>query len=277
MVRRWVNRLGTKGRVTVACLLLLVLIGVIASGNFLRTGLISSGLPAPTIIRVPSNPTSSTSATFRYVDSEPGVDFRCSLDSLTLTTCATGGVTFRGLDQATHTFQVEAILGSVVSPTTSFVWAIIPHTPPFSSVRSTTAGPFKPTTSTPSARRNSQAPNGAGFTISANLAAPLYPGTSQELDLVFTNPNSSPINIAANAVSITVSTVKTGCKASVNFAVAQSLTAAVTIPAHQARSLSQLGVSLGDWPVIAMIGTHSSQDVCQGAPLTLRYSAGATG
>jgi hypothetical protein len=276
-VRRRVTRWGTKRRVALVCLLLLLLIGFIASDYFLHTGLISSGLSAPIITRKPSNPTSSTSATFRYVDSQPGVDFRCSLDSLTFTSCATGGVTFRGLDQGTHTFQVEAVLGSVVSPTTSFVWAIIPRTPPSSSVRSTTAGPFKPTASTSSAGRNRPAPNGAGFTISADLAAPLYPGTSQELDLVFTNPNPSPISVAAGAVSIAVSTVKSGCKASVNFAVAQSLTAAVTIPAHEARSLSQLGVSHGDWPVIAMVGTDSSQDACQDAALTLHYSAGATG
>ena len=276
MVRRWMNRSGTKRRVALIGLLL-VLIGVIASDYFLHTGLTPSGLSAPIITRMPSNPTSSTSATFRYIDPELRVGFRCSFDSLTFTTCATGGVTFRGLDQATHTFQVEAILGSVVSPTTSFVWTIIPPTPPLPSIPSITTGPFKPTTSTTSPGPYAQIPNGARFTISGNLAAPLYPGTSQELDLVFTNPNPSPINLAADAISITVSSVKTECEASVNYAVAQSLTAAVTIPAHRARSLSQLGVSHGHWPVIAMVGTDSSQDACQGAPLTLRYSAGATG
>ena len=42
-------------------------------------------------------------------------------------------------------------------------------------------------------------------------------------------------------------------------------------------SLSQLGVSTANWPVITMIDTHTNQNACQGAPLTLTYTGSATG
>ena len=38
----------------------------------------------------------------------------------------------------------------------------------------------------------------------------------------------------------------------------------------------RLAIPQHDWPVIAMIETHTNQDACAGATLTLHYSAKAT-
>jgi hypothetical protein len=115
------------------------------------------------------------------------------------------------------------------------------------------------------------------FAVGGNLTTPLYPGTSQRLSLTFTNRNSAPITIPSGGIpasDITITSRAPGC-ASSNFAVTQGLTSAVTIRAGQLTpvSLSALRVPQGDWPVIEMIETNTNQDACQGAKLTLTYSA----
>ena len=114
------------------------------------------------------------------------------------------------------------------------------------------------------------------FAVGGNLTTPLYPGTSQRLDLTFTNPSPSPITIPADGISardITVTSHAPGC-ASSNFAVTQGLASEVTIRARQVTpiSLSALGVPQDDWPAVEMIETNTNQDACQGARLTLTYS-----
>jgi len=114
------------------------------------------------------------------------------------------------------------------------------------------------------------------FSVTGSLTSPLYPGTSQPLNLTFTNPNSSSITIPSGGISasnIMVTSTVPGC-ASSNFKVAQGLTVAITIPANQLTptSLSTLGVPRADWPVIEMIETNTNQDACEGAKLTLTYS-----
>jgi hypothetical protein len=113
--------------------------------------------------------------------------------------------------------------------------------------------------------------------VSGNLTSLLYPGSSEPLDLVFTNPNTVAVNVAADGVDITISTNQAGCPAAPNFTVNRGLTTQVTIPAGSTESLSQLGVPTTDWPVIAMVDTHSNQDACEGAVLTLAYSVTVTG
>jgi hypothetical protein len=114
------------------------------------------------------------------------------------------------------------------------------------------------------------------FAVGGSLTMPLYPGTSQGLDLTFTNPGSAPITIPRGGVparDITITSRARGC-ASSNFAVAQGLTSAVTIRARQFTpvSLAALRVPPGDWPVIEMIETGTNQDACRDAKLTLTYA-----
>jgi hypothetical protein len=114
----------------------------------------------------------------------------------------------------------------------------------------------------------------ASFTIGGNLTAPLWPGSSESLDMTFTNPTAQPLAIDKGNITsgnITVSTTQTGCAAS-NFAVTQGVTERIVIPAGQTVSLSGLGVPQADWPVVEMIETNTNQDACEGAPLTLTYS-----
>jgi hypothetical protein len=119
--------------------------------------------------------------------------------------------------------------------------------------------------------------NSANFTISGNVSTPLYPGTGQSVNLTITNPNPTPITIAAGAVEITISDSRPGCPASSNFTMSQGLTTAVTVPGGSTQSLSQLGVPQADWPVVTMVDTHTNQDACEGATLTLNYAGSASG
>ena len=236
-------RFGMKRRVATAAVL--VLVAVIASCNAMSTELASPLLPAPAITQSPSDPTGSTSATFHYSDATHGVGFECSLDGSRFTPCAATGTNYRGLARGNHTFRVRATSGSTTSQATSFRWNVAPGTPSH-----ITPVPSGPTTSTTTATTTTTKPSahhtgaqvGVRFTITNTVTPPLYPGTSQRLDLVFTNPNPSPITIAPRAVSITVSTGQARCSARANFAVTQGLTSSVTIPANQTRSLSDLGI-----------------------------------
>jgi hypothetical protein len=119
--------------------------------------------------------------------------------------------------------------------------------------------------------------NTADFTISGDVTTGFLPGTSQKVDLVFTNPNPSPITVASGAVAITISSPLAECSASANFAVKQGLTSSVTVPANSTESLADLGVAQGYWPVITMVETHTNQDACKGVLLTLLYSGSSVG
>jgi hypothetical protein len=211
-------------------------------------------LPAPVITKAPRNPTMATGAEFRFTDADwPLVRFWCSLDSGPTRPCTSdwldpwveGRIRYRHLASGQHCFSVYVTdWAGHSSPATKYCWTI--------------------------------GTTGQNFTVGGDLTTPLYPGTSEPLDLTFTNPNSAPITIPAGGVgpaNITFATNNPGCAGS-NFEVSQALTVSVTVPAGQTTpiSLSELGVSPADWPVITMINTNSNQDACEGATVTLTYS-----
>ncbi|MFN0025888.1 MAG: hypothetical protein ACKV2O_01710 [Acidimicrobiales bacterium] len=124
--------------------------------------------------------------------------------------------------------------------------------------------------------------NAARFHISGDVTNPLYPGTGQAVELSFTNPNPAEITIASGVIGITIVVDPphgVSCPASPNFAVAKTLTAAVTIPANRTSpiSLTDLGVPVAAWPRIDMVETGVNQDACKNASLSLFYTAGANG
>jgi hypothetical protein len=211
----------------------------------------------PVITSGPEDPSPDTSPEFQFTDTSwPDVRFTCWLDSGTHMACTgdadgdgNGGVQgewqFSNLALGPHCFNAYATdKAGNTGPTTTFCWTIR------------------------SAAKN--------FAVGGNLTSPLYPGTSQALNLTFTNPGAKPITIASGGISASNITITSGTPAcpARNFAVAQGLTTAVTIPAKQLSptSLSALGVPKADWPVITMIDTNTNQDACQGAALTLTYS-----
>lgn len=120
---------ATPGRrVRLVTALAAALVGLLATGYFVASSVAASGLPVPVITSSPSNPTTDSSATFTFTDSQADVKFTCSLDSRPFAPC-TSGVTYHGLAQGNHGFRVEATSGAKISGAASYSWAIIPPTP----------------------------------------------------------------------------------------------------------------------------------------------------
>ena len=83
-----------------------------------------ANVTAPTILTGPSDPTSSTSATFTFNDSDPGVtSFTCQLDSQPAASCVSG-VTYNSLAATSHIFTVYGTASGVNSPTSTYDWTI---------------------------------------------------------------------------------------------------------------------------------------------------------
>ncbi len=77
----------------------------------------------------PASVTSSTSVTFSFTDTKPGVSFQCSLDGATWSTC-TPPVTFSGLAGGPHTLLVRAVdEAGNISVSTQYAWTV-QRTPP---------------------------------------------------------------------------------------------------------------------------------------------------
>jgi N-acetylglucosamine-6-sulfatase len=78
----------------------------------------------PTITQKPTNPTTSSSATFAFTGGPEAVGFRCSLDAAAFTDC-TSPTTYAGLLKGTHTFKVRAVdVNGNESADTTWTWTI---------------------------------------------------------------------------------------------------------------------------------------------------------
>jgi hypothetical protein len=201
--------------------------------------------PPSSFVRMPSNPTTSRTATFKYKDSEHEVSFRCKLDGASSARCG-GSARYKNLGQGWHTFCALAIdLAGNVSTETCFTWRIGADAAPFTI---------------------------AGNPLSGSLLYPGAPGVA--INLSFTNANTTPITIQSATVSVSGTSVA-GCAAA-NFAVVQQLTATPIVPGASTRSLQELGVPQASWPTQQMIA-GGNQDACQNATVNLTYSGTATG
>jgi large repetitive protein len=81
--------------------------------------------PTPVITSTPANPTTQTSATFRFSDAQKGVSFLCQLDGSGFSACSSPK-TYSSLIQGSHTFSVKAqdVAGNQ-SAAASYSWTII--------------------------------------------------------------------------------------------------------------------------------------------------------
>jgi large repetitive protein len=81
--------------------------------------------PPPPTIQGPPNPTNSTSASFTFSDSEPGVTFACRLDASGFPPCSNPTSYDGPLDEGEHTLRARAVdAAGNASPTSSYTWTI---------------------------------------------------------------------------------------------------------------------------------------------------------
>lgn len=113
------------------------------------TWVVDTTAPDTSITGNPSNPTTSTSATFTFTGSDTGgsgvASFECQLDGGGYSACVSGQ-NYMGLSSASHTFQVRAIdnASNVDASPASYTWVVDTVAPD----TSITANPTNPSTST---------------------------------------------------------------------------------------------------------------------------------
>jgi hypothetical protein len=95
--------------------------------------------PAPAISSRPADPSTSTSATFVFADSDPSATFRCSLDGATASTCSSPK-SYSSLSDGAHSFTVMAKdAAGNSSPLTAASWHIDSTPPPAPTISSATS------------------------------------------------------------------------------------------------------------------------------------------
>jgi hypothetical protein len=119
----------------------------------------------PSIGSKPADPTTSSSATFTYSDTQAGTTFDCSVNGGKYTACATSGVTYTGLSAGSNTFGVEAVSSGQLSAAATYAWSIAL---PAASISS---APKNPTASTSATFTYSDPLAGVSFLCSLNGAS----------------------------------------------------------------------------------------------------------
>jgi hypothetical protein len=119
----------------------------------------------------------------------------------------------------------------------------------------------------PSAVRSA---SGIVFDISGSPVGSLEPGARLPVNLSIGNRNRQRLSVGNLEVAIT-STDKPGC-ARTNFSISQYQGGyPLRIPAGQRRSLAQLGVPIGQWPLLIMQDGATEQDACKNVTVNLGY------
>jgi hypothetical protein len=202
--------------------------------------------PQPTITQNPSDPSSSSTATFAFTDRESGVGFQCKLDGGGWTASCTSPVGYTGLGVGKHEFDVRAIdAAGNRSETAEFEWKV------------------------------KQLQGAQGFTVAGDAPGALFPGVSQPLALTVTNPNSVPISVTSLTVTIQAGSTKPGCDGSTNLQVTQSSASAsnaLVVPAGGHVTLPSGTVSA---PQVLMKDLPTNQDACRGAAFSFSYGGSA--
>jgi hypothetical protein len=74
-----------------------------------NSGLADETPPETTIDSRPPDPSASSTAAFTYSANEAGSSFQCQLDGAGFSACPAGGISYSGLGNGPHSFQVRAI------------------------------------------------------------------------------------------------------------------------------------------------------------------------
>jgi len=117
------------------------------------------------------------------------------------------------------------------------------------------------------------------FEVSAEPVQGLVPGATLPLDLALTNPSQFPLEITDLGVSVDHVTSSAACDGPDNFSVQRIPASAypLSLPAGSTRTLSELGVSDADKPIVSMTDSLTvNQDACKGATVYFNYSGSAT-
>jgi calcineurin-like phosphoesterase family protein len=109
------------------------------TGSDSQTWTVDTVAPAaPVISSRPADPSTFTSATFVFADSDPSATFRCSLDGATASTCSSPK-SYSTLSDGTHSFAVTAKdTAGNSSPQTAASWRIDSTPPPAPTISSAT-------------------------------------------------------------------------------------------------------------------------------------------
>ncbi len=201
--------------------------------------------PAPPAISdSPSPITTLLDAVLNLLHVQSDVRFQCQLDGQSTQSCGPT-VTYAHLtigDHCVRLFAADAALN--LSTATTFCWTIVTRS----------------------------------FGLSGNSPGLNYPGLSQPIDVVITNPYLFDITVTSIDVTIQDKTTTSSgaanpaCVGNENFRIARVFQGPVDVPARSTRSLSQLGVAVSRWPQLQMINLPRSQDGCKNARFALTYS-----
>ena len=120
---------------------------------------------------------------------------------------------------------------------------------------------------------------GETFGIDGNTTSALRPGTTVPIDIRISNPHFYPIvvsDLTVRIASITPAHKGATCRAS-NYPLTQPHTFAVRVAAFSTVTMNSISASRAGWPSLHLTGDQAKLDNgCQGASITLAYSASGT-
>jgi hypothetical protein len=104
--------------------------------------------PETTIVSKPPDPSDSSTASFTYESNEPGSSFECALDGLPFSGCPVSGITYTGLGDGPHSFQVRAVdpANNVDASPAGYSFEVVLAEPPLPPAPETPAAPAPPRT-----------------------------------------------------------------------------------------------------------------------------------
>jgi hypothetical protein len=227
--------------------------------------------PPPMIVVAPTQVT--TSATFRYTDSDSGVSYRCTLDAVRLHDCPLAGVAYRRLHDGVHHFRIAARRGHLLSTSVTWTWTVVAHRIHANEndlgAEADDGGGGRVTT-------RSGAYVGRFFLYGTERGL-LAPGRALPINLVISNPLRFDIRVVSVSAHIRDITTRDGapnpaCHGSANATVVAALSADVVVPAYETRSLEQLGDPQSDWPRVAMTDLATNQDACKATRFSITFA-----